>query len=153
MHDLQIIEISDPYEFALKIQQDQNQYIYVYKEDIFHPNNNIYEKIKNAHVDYGASIIFSDIQINNEGLITNQYFSDITGVMNKIIYSPIAVRFLPFELKVHPNLQFHAFSFLIQISKTICPWHIPQIGFKAILNKTQFKTLSENCSWVVQQGI
>lgn len=151
---LSIMEINDPHEFTTRIQKDQNQYLYVYIDDIFKPIGDIYTIANKIYSEYLCSLIFSDIRLYNEqeNVISNQLFQDIDQTYNpqRIIYSPIMTRYLPLKLQVYDNIQYHSYSFILQIIKSVLPWHIPTVGFEAKINQEIFSKLSSDSIWALQ---
>ena len=153
MSKLQISVINDVQEFVNKITIDQSDYLYVYLENIFKPINNIYDIILDIYEKYRPACIFTDTQIQTDNVITTQYYTDINhNKHNKIIFSPLVVRYLPIELQIYPNLKYHSFSFLRQLIQHVLPWHIPTIGFNSDIDKTKFQKIAQNAQWVMQQG-
>ena len=151
MPNLQIVEIQDPNIFAEKIQIDQNDNLYVYTNDMFEPIDNIYEDILKIYNIYLCSIMFTDIQITYNNNISYQYFQDVrSNNDNKIVCSPIIARYTPIKLIIHPELEYHSFSFLKQATKIVLPWHVPKVGFKSTITTDQFKRLTEDSTWVTQ---
>ncbi len=148
---LQIKQINEPQEFLNCIKKDQNTYLYVYIENIFEPIDNIYDIILSTYDQYKCGLMFTDIQITHNDHTSNQYFHDIkNGNEKKVIYSPLIAKYTPIELKIHPNIKYHSFSFLQQSMKFILPWHVPVVGFKTTLYGDQFKDISKDASWVMQ---
>ena len=155
MSKLQYKIITDPEEFVKTIRIDQNDYLYIYQEDIFEPNDNIYTKLCDTYEKYIPAIMFTDIISTHNGVTSNQYFQDIiNGGEKRIIYSPLSTRFLAHELMVYPTLKYHSFSFLMQlIHKGMLPWHVPNLGFDSDLDDSSLNQLSQDTQWVTQHVI
>lgn len=149
---LQFKLINNPHDFVEIVQTDQNDYLYVYTDDIFIPTHDIEPIIISAYEEYKSSMLFTDISMISDNIETYQYFNDIANRPPTVIYSPVIVRYLPIQLEVYDNIQYHCFSFIKQIMQHVLPWHIPSVGFQAKINNEQFKRISKDCIWVMQYG-
>jgi hypothetical protein len=152
MARLQIKEIANPIEFVQSIIIDQNEYLYVYTDNMFKPIDNIYDKLIDLYEEYLPAIMFTDVKTIQDGLESRQYFQDIVhGQERRVIYSGLAIRHINLNLTIFPEIEHHSFSLLHQlIHKGVLPWHVPQIGFEFKLDHAKLTQLSSETQWVMQ---